>query len=190
MTDKGHRSPPPPPTRFGPVQPKAAPRAAVQAAGKKAGGYKISIGSYLHQGPGKQSLPSEVAGHSFVAIEGPGAKRQAWGFSPAGNIDLRADLPKLKSGVRGRVHADDAGFSKPGVRTQTFEVGPEQARAALAKVAEYRSTSPQFNLSHRQCSTFATDVLRAAKIDAFPGSGVRKPGQMYAQLTRPQPPKR
>lgn len=178
--------PPPPPTRFGP---QAVPRPVAQPAGRPGGGYKITVGSYLHQGPGKQPLPPEVAGHSFVAIQGPGGKRETWGFSPAAHIDPRGDIGKLRGGVKGRVHADDNGFSKPGVRTRTFEVGAAEARAALAKVAEYKTRAPQFHLANRQCSTFATDVLKAAHVDAFPGAGVRRPQQMYSQLSTPQAPK-
>ncbi len=177
---------PPPPTRFGPQAPA---RPVAQPAGKAGGGFKITVGSYLHQGPGKQALPPDIAGHSFVAIQGPGGKRETWGFSPAGPVDPRSDIGKLRGGVKGRVHADDNAFAKPGVRTRTFEVGAAEARAALAKVAEYRVKSPQFSLANRQCATFATDVLRAAHVDAFPGAGVRPPHRMYAQLGASQAPK-
>jgi hypothetical protein len=151
-------------------------------------GYKITIGSYMHRAPG---LPPEVAGHSFVAIETPGGKRQAFGFSPAGydRMDPRRDLPKLTAGVRGKVHDDMAGFSKPGLRTRSFDVGQAEAQAALSKVAQYRAGEQRFSLAARQCSTFATDVLRAAKIDAFPGSGVRRPQQIYDHLSRPETPR-
>ena len=182
MAGKSH---PPPPTRFGP---QATPRPVAQPAGKT-GGYKITVGSYLHKGPGKQALPPEIAGHSFVAIEAPSGKRETWGFSPAGHVDPNRDMGKLRGGVSGRVHADEGGFAKPGVRTRTFDVGAAEARAALAKVAEYRSKAPQFSLANRQCSTFATDVLRAAHVDAFPGAGVRRPQQMYQQLSMPAAPK-
>jgi len=106
-----------------------------------------------------------------------------------GTVDVRKDFSKLKTGVRGHVHDDSSAFAKPGVRTQTFEVGATEARAAMAKVAAYRANTPQFNLSNRQCSTFATDVLRAAKVDAFTGGGVRRPQQMHQQLLTPQAPR-
>jgi hypothetical protein len=176
----------PPPAIPPPRQPAAAqPRAS---------GYRITVGSYLHQGPGTQGLPAELAGHSFVAIQDPGGRRQAFGFSPAQyeRFDPRRDLPKLTAGVKGRVHADDQAFAKPGVRMRSFDVNAEQARAAMAKVAEYKTRTPEFSLARRQCSTFATDVLRAAKIDAFPGAGVRRPQQIYGQMAQPgaKPPKR
>ncbi|HZB90323.1 MAG TPA: hypothetical protein VE397_02705 [Stellaceae bacterium] len=155
----------------------------------RAGGYQITVGSYLHRGPGAQNLPPDLAGHSFVAIQEPSGRRQAFGFSPAQyqRYDPRRDLPKLTAGVKGRVHSDDTAFAKPGLRTRSFEVSAEQARAALAKVAEYQTRTPDFSLTRRQCSTFTGDVLRAAKIDAFPGAGVRRPQQVYAQLGQPAP---
>ncbi len=177
----------PPPTRFGAAATQA--KKIPPAAGKSSGAYKITVGSYLHQRAGKEALPSEIAGHSFVAIEAPGGMRQAWGFSPAGDVDVRKDFSKLKGGVRGRVHDDSSAFAKPGVRTQTFEVGAAEAQAAMAKVSAYRANTPQFNLSNRQCATFATDVLRAAKIDAFAGGGVRQPQQMHRQMLTPQAPR-
>ncbi len=189
MTDRRPHHVPPPPTRFGQAKPSAVqPRAAIGSAGTA--GYRITVGSYLHKG--QAGLPPEIAGHTFVAIEEPTGKRQAWGFSPAGfdNMDPRRDLTKLTAGVRGRVHSDNDGFSKPGVRTRTFDVGPAEARAAMAKVAEYRANTPRFSLATRQCSTFTTDVLKAARIDAFPGAGVRRPQQIYGQLAMPQPKKK
>jgi hypothetical protein len=160
-----------PPLRSAPV---AQPRA----------GYRITVGSYLHGGQGAQNLPPELAGHSFVAIQDPSGRRQAFGFSPAQyeRYDPRRDLAKLTAGVKGRVHSDDTAFAKPGVRMRSFEVSAEQARAALAKVAEYKTRTPDFSLARRQCSTFATDVLRAGGIDAFPGAGVRRPQQLYGQM--------
>ena len=158
--------------------------AAVQLRGS---GYRITVGSYIHQGPGAQTLPAPLAGHSFVAIQDPAGRRQAFGFSPAQyeRYDPRRDLPRLTAGVKGRVHADDSAFAKPGVRTRSFDVSAEQARAALAKVAEYKTRTPDFSLARRQCSTFATDVLRAGGINAFPGGGVRQPQQIHGQLAQP-----
>lgn len=157
-------------------------------------GYRITVGSYLHGGQGAQNLPPELAGHSFVAIQDPSGRRQAFGFSPAQyeRYDPRRDLARLTAGVKGRVHSDDTAFAKPGVRTRSFEVSAEQARAAMTKVAEYKARTPDFSLARRQCSTFATDVLRAGGIDAFPGAGVRRPQQMYGQMMQPgaKPPKR
>jgi hypothetical protein len=184
---RGGKAVAPPPTRFGAQATQA--KKTAQPAGKSSGGYKITVGSYLHQRVGKEALPPEIAGHSFVAIQAPGGSRQAWGFSPAGAVDVRKDFSRLKTGVRGQVHDDSSAFAKPGVRTQTFEVGAAEARAAMAKVTAYRANTPQFNLSNRQCSTFATDVLRAAKIDAFAGGGIRRPQQMHQQLLTPQAPR-
>jgi hypothetical protein len=174
-----------------PAIPAPRPPGAAQA---RAGGYKITVGSYLHQGPDARALPPELAGHSFVAIQEPTGRRQAFGFSPAQyeRFDPRRDLPRLTAGVKGRVHGDESAFAKPGVRTRSFEVTAEQARAAMAKVAEYKTRTPDFSLARRQCSTFTTDVLRAARIDAFPGAGVPRPRQIYGQMAQPgpKPPKR
>src|ERR1700709_2669129 len=72
----------PPPTRFG--APATQPK---KAAGKSPGGYKITVGSYLHQRVGKDTLPPEIAGHSFAALQAPGGARQAWGFFAVGTGD-------------------------------------------------------------------------------------------------------
>ena len=171
--------------RFAP--PAVPPPRQPAAAQPRGGGYRITVGSYMHQGPDSRALPPELAGHSFIAIQDPAGRRQAFGFSPANyeRLDPRRDLPRLTAGVQGRVHPDDSAFAKPGVRTRSFDVSAEQARAALAKVAEYKTRTPEFSLARRQCSTFTTDVLRAAKIDAFPGAGVRRPQQMYGQIGQP-----
>jgi hypothetical protein len=169
------------------VPPPAIPPRLPAAAQPRSSGYRITVGSYLHQGPGTPALPAGLAGHSFVAIQDPTGRRQAFGFSPAQyeRYDPRRDLTRLTAGVKGRLHADDNAFAKPGVRTRSYEVGPAQARAALAKVAEYRARTPEFSLARRQCSTFATDVLRAGGIDAFPGGGVQQPRHIYGQLAQP-----
>ena len=179
------------PRRFAP--PALPPPRQPAAAQPRGSGYRITVGSYLHQGPQARGLPPELAGHSFVAIQDPSGRSQAFGFSPAQyeRYDPRRDLPKLTAGVKGRVHADDAAFAKPGVRTRSFDVSAEQARAAMAKVTEYKTRTPDFSLARRQCSSFATDVLRAARIDAFPGGGPRRPQQMHGQMAHAagKPPK-
>jgi len=169
-----------------PPPPIPAPRSPGTAQ-PRAGGYRITLGSYLHQGPGAHGLPPQLAGHSFVAIHDPAGRRQAFGFSPEHfeRYDPRRDLAKLTAGVKGRVHADDAAFAKPGLRTRSFDVSAAQARAALAKIAEYKARTPDFSLARRECSTFTADVLRAGGIDVFPGGGPRRPQQMYGQLLRP-----
>jgi hypothetical protein len=152
-----------PPTRFGgqPVQ-RAVPKGAPD-------GYKLVIGAYLHPGTTGKALPPELAGHSFVAIQKPGGRREAFGFSPAGyrNYDPVKDLGRLSAGVRGAVHDDAAAFTRPGVRTRSIPISADQARAALAKVAEYRNSPAPFSATRRQCTNFAGDVAKAAGI----GSG-------------------
>jgi hypothetical protein len=155
-----------PPTRYGaplaaPMQAKAKPAAA---------GYRLVIGAYLHPNEPGTALPAALAGHSFVAIEQPGGKRQAFGFSPSGygNYDPVRDLGKLSAGVRGMVHDDAAAFSKPGVRTRSIPISADQARAAMAKIAEYRGSSTPFSATRRQCTTFAGDVATSAGVGTGP----------------------
>ena len=155
-----------PPTRFG--APAAAP---VQAKAKpSAEGYRLVIGAYLHPNEPGKALPAALAGHSFVAIEQPGGKRQAFGFSPSGygSYDPVRDLGRLSVGVRGTVHDDAGAFSKPGVRMRSIPINADQARAAMAKVAEYRGSSTPFSATRRQCTTFAGDVAKAAGIGTAP----------------------
>jgi hypothetical protein len=192
----------------GPVQPKAAPRpvangpaAHVQAAQmrpaaspatpasrtavqQRTEGYKIVLGSYMHQGGDAAKLPEEVAGHTFVSVETPSGKNETWGFSPANfsSFQPSKDLGRMHAGVPGRVHRDESAFSKPGLKLRTFEVSRDQAQAAMAKISEYKSSNYSFNLECRQCATFALDVARAARVDPFPGARVKRPRDIYRQL--------
>ncbi|MGK3983873.1 DUF4157 domain-containing protein [Sorangium sp. So ce136] len=162
--------------------PAAPPR--FPAAQAKSGAYELIVGTYLHEGGDHGRLPDELAGHSFVAIREPGGEAQAFGFSPAnfGQYEPQRDLGRLKSGVEGVVHDDARAFDKPGVKTRSYRVTPAEAQAAMAKVAEYQSGKYPFSLDRRQCSTFALDVLRAAKISDLPGAPVRRPREMYRQI--------
>lgn len=162
----------PPPTRFSGAncaQPKS--------------GYKLVVGAYMHQGPKAAGLPPALAGHAFVGIEKPDGRRESFGFSPAGSVDARRDLPRLTAGVQGKVHGDAAAFAKPGVRVTSVDISESQARAALAKVAEYKSGHRDFSATRCQCTTFASDVAKAAgvKVAAAPG----QPRAFYEALSRP-----
>jgi len=154
-----------PPTRFG--APPPAPIQTKPARAKPAAdGYRLVIGAYLHPNAPGKTLPAALAGHSFVAIEQPGGKRQAFGFSPSGygSYDPVNDLGRLSVGVRGTVHDDASAFSKPGVRTRSIPISADQARAAMAKVAEYRGSPAPFSATRRQCTNFAGDVAKAAGV--------------------------
>ena len=148
-----------------------------------ASSYKLIVGTYLHQSEG-QRLPEDLAGHTFVAIQEPTGRNQAWGFSPANysRFDPHRDLSRLTAGVPGQVHGDESALHKPGVRTRSYAISSEQAQAAMAKVAEYRSRHYGFSLSRRACSSFALDVARAAAVDPCPGSSIKKPRDLYRQL--------
>jgi hypothetical protein len=157
---------------------------AVKTAQLRAGTYELVVGAYMHQGAQSSRLPEDLAGHSFVAIREPGGEAHAFGFSPAdyGKYDPQKDLDRLKTGVEGVVHDDAGALHKPGVKTRSYRVTATEAQAALAKVEEYRAGKYPFSLERRQCSTFALDVLRAAKIGDLPGAPVRRPRELYRQL--------
>jgi hypothetical protein len=146
--------------------------------------FELSIGAYLHQTEGWESLPAALAGHTFVALREPGGALKTWGFSPAkfGSYDLDLDLHLLEAGVPGVVHPDDGAFDKPGVKIRSYAVTRAQAEAAMATVAEYASGRYPFSLRSRQCSTFALDVLRAAEIADLEGAAVREPREIYRQM--------
>jgi hypothetical protein len=172
----GHRSFPfggPPAGAVKPMQ--------LHAAQAKGAQYRLVLGAYLH---GDRSLPEQLAGHSFVALESPNGERHAWGFSPAGyhDYDPRRDLAVLSAGVPGVVHDDASALERPGVRTHAYAIGPEQANAAMAKVAEYQGGAHRYSLRSHHCSAFALDVLRAANIEAPVSGPVRTPRQLYARL--------
>lgn len=163
----------PPPTRFGPSP----------AAAQAKAGYKLVVGAYLHQGPKAAGLPPSLAGHAFVGIERPDGRRETFGFSPQNHHDARADYGQLRSGVQGKVHGDAAAFAKPGVRTTSLPISESQAMAALRKVDEYRARREPFNAARRQCTTFATDVAKAAGVTVDAATG--QPRSFYQALNRP-----
>jgi hypothetical protein len=136
----------------------------IQRGGGTRAGYQLLVGAYLHGTP----QPEALAGHSFVAIEGPDGRRRAFGFSPANyrQYDPERDLGRLKVGVEGVVHDDAAAFDKPGVRTQTYSITEDQAHAAMAKVSEYRAGRYRYSADRRQCATFVSDVMHAAGVSS------------------------
>jgi hypothetical protein len=131
-----------------------------------------------------ERLPEPVAGHSFVALEEPSGERRAFGFSPAhySSYDPRRDLRRLRMGVEGVVHDDTGAFDKPGVKTRSYAITREQAHAAMAKIAEYKSGRYRYSLDKRQCSTFALDVLRAARVPVPEEGAAPRPSVMYEAL--------
>ncbi len=164
------------------LEPHARPGA--NTSGVQAKGYKLVVGAYMHEG----RLPDEVAGHSFVAIEDPSGERRAFGFSPAhyGSYDPRRDMGRLKAGVAGVVHDDAGAFDKPGVKTQAYSISPQQADAALTKVAEYESGRHRYSADRQQCSTFALDVMRAARVKGPNAGPAPRPRAMYEALASAQ----
>ena len=177
----------PPPTRFSQSPAAQAPSAQAPSAqalvAQTKGGYKLVVGAYMHQGPKAGGLPPALAGHAFVGIERPDGQREAFGFSPRGDFDPRADLGRLRTGVQGKVHGDSSAFAKPGVRVTSVPISENQARAALRKVDEYRAQQQPFNAANRQCTTFAADVARAAGIKV--GAPAGQPRAFYEALGRP-----
>lgn len=158
------------------------PAGQAKPAGPAGSGYRLIVGAYLHTDAG---MPDAMAGHGFVAVERPGGKREAWGFSPAGfsGMDPKRDLGRLTAGVPGRVHRDEAAFSKPGVRTRSIPISAEQADKAMAKIAEYRGGNVQFSLARRQCTAFAGDVVKAAGVaDALGAAPSRGPRDFYRKV--------
>ncbi len=169
----------------GGIQTKVQAKGQVQArSAAAAGGYKLVVGSYLHGTGRGERLPEDLAGHTFVAVQEPTGRQQAFGFSPEnyGDMDPQRDFGRLKSGVRGAVHDDSRAFAKPGLRTRAYSISKEQAQAAMAKVAEYKSRHYDFNLKNRACSSFAFDVARAADVDPFPGASIKAPREIHRQL--------
>lgn len=169
----------------GGIQAKGQAKGQVQArSAAAAGGYKLVVGSYLHGTGRGERLPEDLAGHTFVAVQEPTGRQQAFGFSPEnyGQLDPNRDFGRLKTGVRGTVHDDSRAFAKPGLRTRAYSISKEQAQAAMAKVAEYKSRHYDFNLKNRACSSFAFDVARAADVDPFPGASIKAPREIHRQL--------
>jgi hypothetical protein len=172
-----------------PLQAKMARPGLPQAVGRalalqaRQASHKLMIGAYMHQGAGAARLPPDLAGHAFISVQGPAGTRQTWGFSPErySSYDPQKDLGKLRAGVPGQVHRDDNAFSKPGVKVRSYDLNGAQAQAALAKVNEYRSRHYTFSAQSRQCTTFATDVLRAANVDSGL-SGQMRPADLYRKV--------
>jgi|GEM_PF-1137036 len=167
-----------------PRGPAAQPRTAAQPRGSTEAGYRLVVGTYMHRQENARPLPADLAGHTFVALRRPDGRQEAWGFSPRnyGSYDAQRDYGKLATGVPGMVHGNADALNRPGVRTRSYPISAEQAQAAEAKVAEYRSGRHEFSLSRRPCSAFALDVLHAARADAFPGVQMQRPRDLYNRL--------
>ncbi|PHV04045.1 hypothetical protein CSQ96_27760 [Janthinobacterium sp. BJB412] len=167
------------------LAPPGLPQRAQQAVALQArqAGHRLVVGAYMHQGAAGAGAPPDLAGHAFVSLQGPAGGRQTWGFSPENysRYDPRKDLGKLRAGVPGVVHRDDQAFAKPGVKTRSYALSPAQAKAALAKVDEYRTRHYSFSAQSRQCTTFASDVLRAANVAGAP-AGRQAPGDFYRKI--------
>ena len=150
---------------------------------QRSSGYRLLVGAYLHE----TQQPEALAGHSFVAIEEPDGNRRAFGFSPAhyGNYDPSRDLPRLRMGVEGVVHDDAKAFDKPGVKTQSYAISADQARAAMAKVSEYQAGQHRYSADRRQCATFVSDVMHAAGVASEPLP--QKPRFFYEALDGDEP---
>jgi hypothetical protein len=166
----------------GPGRPAAQPRTAAQPAGET--GYRLVVGTYMHRQESARPLPADLAGHTFVALRRPDGRQEAWGFSPRNynTYDPQRDYGRLAAGVPGVVHGNADALNRPGVRTRSYPISAEQAQAAEAKVAEYRSGRHEFSLARRPCSAFALDVLHAARADAFPGVQMQPPRSLYNRL--------
>ena len=163
----------PPPTRFG--QPASA---------QPKSGHKLIVGAYLHQGPQAAGLSPALAGHAFVGIERPDGRRETFGFSPQERFDGKSDVRRLSAGVQGKVHGDAAAFAKPGVRVAVIPISENQAQAALAKVDQYKAGAQEFSATRRQCTTFATDVAKAAGVSVSP-TAAGQPRRFYEMLNQP-----
>lgn len=165
-----------------PAAPPHAGAAQPAVAQARAADHQLVLGAYLHNDAA--SLPPDLAGHIFVGMRAPDGRQQTWGFSPQNHqqYDFNRDLGRLTSGVRGSVQDNAGALGKPGVRTRSYRVTAEQAQAAMAKVQEYQVRNPDFSLSRRPCSTFALDVLRAARVEPFPGQRVRQPRDVFQRL--------
>ena len=144
--------------------------------------HRLVVGAYMHQGAAGAGVPPDLAGHAFVSVEGPTGKRETWGFSPANysRYNPQKDIGKLRAGVPGVVHRDDRAFSMPGVKTRSYGLTAAQAKAAMAKIDEYKTRQYSFSAQSRQCTTFASDVLRAAHVDGAVGG--KLPGDMYRKV--------
>ena len=67
------------------------------------------------------------------------------------------------------------------MKVRSYELNSAQAQSALAKVNEYRSRHYTFSAQSRQCTTFATDVLRAANVNSGL-SGQLRPADLYRKV--------
>jgi len=145
----------------------------------------LVVGAYLHQQGGGTGLPPALAGHAFVGIERPDGRRETFGYSPAdySRFDPRRDYHRLSAGVQGKVHGDASAFAQPGVRVAKVPISDAQARAALATVERYKASTSPFSATRRQCTTFASDVARAAGVTVAAAPG--QPHAFYAALGRP-----
>jgi hypothetical protein len=118
-------------------------------------------------------LEAEADRHGKAAAQGkpgPGSSGAA-----SGRRGGSPGAPPARGGLQAK-----GGY--PGVKTRAYAITREQAQAAMAKVAEYESGRHRYSLEGRQCSTFALDVLRAARVPLPEQGAAPRPRVMYEAL--------
>lgn len=106
--------------------------------------------------------PAEVTGHAFIGLTNKKGKEIRVGYTGEGKMS------KMISGVDGVVipHDNQDYYNEAIV----WSISPKQYNAAKREIEKQQENPGTYKLFERNCSTFATDILKAANVEDIPSS--------------------
>jgi len=104
--------------------------------------------------------PAEVTGHAFIGLSDGKGREIRVGYTGEGKMS------KMISGVEGVVipHDNQDYYNEAIV----WSISKKQFNAAKREIEKQQKNPGTYKLFERNCSTFATDVLKAAKVEDVP----------------------
>lgn len=104
--------------------------------------------------------PAEVTGHAFIGLSDGKGREIRVGYTGEGKMS------KMISGVEGVVipHDNQDYYNEAIV----WNISKKQFNAAKREIEKQQKNPGTYKLFERNCSTFATDVLKAAKVEDVP----------------------
>lgn len=100
-------------------------------------------------------------GHAFVGLTDENGNEQKWGYYPQPCATVQEEI----RGVHGYFEREDNGHYNEAV---IYTVTKEQYNAALKKVEETKQRPGFYQLFHKNCSSVASDILRAGGVEDAP----------------------
>lgn len=104
--------------------------------------------------------PAEITGHAFIGLTDAKGRETRFGYTGEGKMS------KMISGVDGVVipHDNQDYYNEAIV----WKISKKQYKAAKREIKKQQKIRGRYKLFERNCSTFAVDVLNAAKVEDIP----------------------